>query len=117
LEFLSQIELLICPSREFDPFPTVLIEAALMGAPALASRVGGTSEIVVEGETGWLFDAERSDLAADRLGRLAADREATRVAGQNAHRRASEAFTSARMAREYRLAYQEILAPFVAETR
>jgi hypothetical protein len=27
-------------------------------------------------ETGWLFDAERSDLAADRLGKLAADRKA-----------------------------------------
>ena len=80
-----------------------------MRAPALASRVGGTPEIVVDGETGWLFDAERSDLAAARLGKLAADREATRVAGQNAHRRVSEAFTIARMAKEYLSAYQEIL--------
>jgi glycosyltransferase involved in cell wall biosynthesis len=109
LDFLNQIDLLICPSREFDPFPTVLLEAALMRAPALASRVGGTPEIVVDGETGWLFDAERSDLAADRLGKLAADREATRVAGQNAHRRVYEAFTIARMAKEYLSAYQEIL--------
>jgi len=42
-----------------------------MGKPTVLSRIGGAEEIVVDGETGFLFEAGAIDQLADRLRRLA----------------------------------------------
>lgn len=44
---------LLLPSRS-EGFPTVVGEAMACGTPVIASRVGGVSELVVDGRTGWL---------------------------------------------------------------
>ena len=46
---------LVLPSIE-DNCPMVVLEAQAAGVPVLASRVGGVPELVVDGETGILFD-------------------------------------------------------------
>jgi glycosyltransferase involved in cell wall biosynthesis len=47
---------LILNSRS-EGFPTVVGEAMACGTPVLSSRVGGVAELVVEGQTGWMFPA------------------------------------------------------------
>src|SRR5260370_13810237 len=37
-----------------DPCPTVAMEAMVVGKPVIATRSGGLSDIVVDGETGFL---------------------------------------------------------------
>jgi glycosyltransferase involved in cell wall biosynthesis len=44
----------LVPSIALDAFPTVALEAMAMGRPVIASRIGGLSDIVVDGETGLL---------------------------------------------------------------
>lgn len=45
----------IVPSIWPDPCPTVAMEAMSMGKPVIASRIGGLSDIVSDGETGFLL--------------------------------------------------------------
>lgn len=61
-EFLSQeiwpqVDLLINPSRVEESFGMVIIESYANGVPVIASDIGALSELVREGETGWLIRA------------------------------------------------------------
>lgn len=47
--------------------PTVLLEAALMGLPVVASRVGGIPETVLEGRSGLLVDLDDDVGTADAI--------------------------------------------------
>ena len=53
--WLNAYDLLVLPSR-IDGRPVVVMEAQAVGVPVLASRVGALPELVVDGETGWLFE-------------------------------------------------------------
>lgn len=46
--------LALAPSIWPDPCPTVAMEAMAMGKPVIASRIGGLSDIVIDGKTGFL---------------------------------------------------------------
>jgi glycosyltransferase involved in cell wall biosynthesis len=50
----------LVPSIWHDPCPTVAMEAMVMGKPVIASRIGGLSDIVVDGETGILVEPNNS---------------------------------------------------------
>lgn len=107
--FLRTLDVLVVPSSEFDPFPTVLLEAGQSGIPVLASRVGGVPEIVADGQTGWLFDANKAEPAAQMLGRMMASPEILQGAGQAARERVLREFSASKMVAEYRLLYSNLL--------
>src|SRR5258708_10498412 len=50
----SRCTIALTPSVWLDPCPTVAMEAMVMGKPVIATRSGGLSDIVVDGETGFL---------------------------------------------------------------
>lgn len=91
-------DVFVLPSTA-EAFGIAAIEAAAAGLPIVASRVGGLTDIVVDGRTGYLVDpldvvgltrhlrrlADDPGLRA-RLGRAARDHATTRFdAGRNAH--------------------------------
>jgi glycosyltransferase involved in cell wall biosynthesis len=107
-DFLRTLDLLVVPSSEFDPFPTVLLEAGLSGIPVLASRVGGVPEIVADGKTGWLFEADKISSVVQILSRLIAAPEILKSAGQAARERVLREFSASKMVAEYRLLYSNL---------
>ena len=58
--FLSSCDVYALVSG-LDCCPTTLLEASLVEAPILASRVGGIPELVVQGETGFCIDNDDSN--------------------------------------------------------
>jgi glycosyltransferase involved in cell wall biosynthesis len=63
--YMTDARFLVFPSRWYEPFGMALIEAAAAGVPAIATRIAGIPELVIDGKTGLLFDAdEPDDLAA-----------------------------------------------------
>jgi glycosyltransferase involved in cell wall biosynthesis len=55
--FYKSSDIFILPSRH-DSFPIVILEAMACGKPIVASNVGAISEIVINGENGFLFEPE-----------------------------------------------------------
>jgi glycosyltransferase involved in cell wall biosynthesis len=107
--FLRTLDLVVVPSSEFDPFPTVLLEAGRSAVPALASRVGGVPEIVADGQTGWLFEPDKVEPAVQILRRLMATPELLRRAAQAARERVLGEFSASKMVAEYRHLYSNLL--------
>lgn len=80
----AQHDLLAVPSR-FEVWPNVALEAMRAGLPVLATPVGGLTEIVEDGVTGWhTTDTSRAAIQ-DSLERLLANRDeldAVRASGE-----------------------------------
>lgn len=73
-ERLSKADLFVLASG-FEGFPLSILEAMRANLPVIASDVGGVSESVVEGTTGFLVPKGDKDALADRLRLLIADPE------------------------------------------
>ena len=108
LEFLGSLNCLLFTSTDFDPFPTVLLEAGLCGLPVVASQVGGVPEIIRNEENGWLFAAGDWPAAARLLAQLATAPARLRAAGAAARKRVESEFTVERMVADYRRIYAEL---------
>ncbi len=54
----SRIDLLVVPSLWEEPLTRVIAEAYAVGLPVAVSRIGGMPEIVDEGVTGYVFEAQ-----------------------------------------------------------
>ncbi|MEO8527474.1 MAG: glycosyltransferase [Pseudolysinimonas sp.] len=71
--FVRAADVGITPSDR-EAFGRVTLEYLALGKPVLATASGGSLEVVVDGETGFLVDPEDIDELAERLERLALDR-------------------------------------------
>lgn len=83
-EIFGEIDILVHLSTQFDPYPTVLLEAARAGVPAIASRLGGSPEIIRPEETGFLMDPRTPETGVTALQSLIEDRARREQMGRNA---------------------------------
>jgi len=74
---MSATDIFILPSLR-EGLPTVVIEAMSYGLPVVASDVGGTSELLLDGETGFLVIPANIDSLIEKLSVLMKD-ESLRV--------------------------------------
>ncbi len=94
-EIFDSMDICVVPSRSQDPCPTVAIETAHFGIPIVATRRGGLPELVQDGKTGYLVDAEAPGQLTEKLKLLI---ENTELRQQMA--REAKAFGSAHLTRE-----------------
>jgi glycosyltransferase involved in cell wall biosynthesis len=85
-----------------------LLEAMASGRPCVASRVGGISDVIRDGETGLLFSVGDSKGLAACILRLLDDRALMGRLGQSAGTFARERFSSAVMAEKVLEVYNEV---------
>jgi glycosyltransferase involved in cell wall biosynthesis len=103
-DVLRSSALVLLPSR-IEALPTVLIEAAACGIPAVASAVGGVPEVVDDGATGWLLDDAQPGGIATAVDKALADPAHLLATGHAARLRAEQRFDAAQWARSLRGIY------------
>jgi glycosyltransferase involved in cell wall biosynthesis len=94
-------------TSDSEGLPGVLIEAGLVGLPAVATDVGWVSEVVIDDVTGRLVPAGRADQVAAALDNVLAD--AGRM-GEAAHRHCIESFEMQRVVDRWERLLDGVLA-------
>jgi glycosyltransferase involved in cell wall biosynthesis len=77
----------IVPSECFENSPITVFESFAYGKPVVGASIGGVPELVVDGETGLLFEPGDAEALGDRIRALAADRRRATEMGRAARAR------------------------------
>jgi glycosyltransferase involved in cell wall biosynthesis len=93
-----------------EGMPNAVMEAMAAGLPVVATRVGGTEEVVEEGETGFLVEAGDLGALADRTGRLLDDEDLRRRLGHRGRSRIESGFPVEKMVAATAALYDEALS-------
>jgi glycosyltransferase involved in cell wall biosynthesis len=101
------------PSRGGDSMPAVLIEAGLMGLPAVSTPVEAIPEIVVAAVTGELVPVDDAGALADAIDAVVSRPRQARELGRAARAHCLERFSIGRVAD----AWDEIVAELLGERR
>ena len=107
-DYIGASDLLLLPSFR-EGFGMVLIEAAAMGVPAVASRIYGISCAVADGETGLLFEVGNAQAMAEAMERLLTDTSFRQKLGEAGIRRVREEFDQKIVIEHFRQFYNEQL--------
>ncbi len=111
--YLRAMDVFALTSRS-EGMPQALLEAAVVGVPAVAAAVGGVPEVIEHGRTGLLVPPGDEAALADGLHRLLADRAEARRLSAAAREKVESLYSVRRMAGDYHRDFQELLAQEVA---
>jgi len=91
-DLIRAMDVVVVATTTPEPAALMLMEAAAMERPVVATRTGGTVELIADGETGLLFPPGDATQLADRISRILTDRELGRTLGHNARARVEREF-------------------------
>jgi glycosyltransferase involved in cell wall biosynthesis len=97
---LPWADLFVLPSYT-EGLPNVVLEASAAAVPVVATAVGGTPEVVRDGESGYLVTPRDPDSLAERIGALLADENLRRRIGDAGRQFVKSRFTFTAQAEEY----------------
>jgi glycosyltransferase involved in cell wall biosynthesis len=81
---ISNSLMVIVPSILYENAPMAVLEAFSQGKPVLGSRLGGISELIKDGENGYLFQPGNPDDLLEKMSFLLKDRSKAFEMGQKA---------------------------------
>lgn len=106
-EVLVGADLFLLPS-ENESFGLAALEAMSCEVPVITSNAGGIPEVVVDGETGYMYDVGDVEGMAEGALRLLQDEELRSAMGVAARRRAVEEFSQDAVVQRYRAIYDRV---------
>lgn len=108
---LNAVDIFVLPSVWAEPCAAVVQQAMALDKPVIGTNIGGTPEMIAEGETGLLVPPGNPDALADALSRLASLSESERLAmGKRGRERVLARFSLAHMAQEVEALYHRLAA-------
>lgn len=107
-DLMQAIDVMALPSHR-EPFGLVYVEAALCGTPSIASRAGGTSEIIEHGQTGWLVPPKQPSTLAEAILESLEDRSRTQLMGTRGRELCLDRFGWPRYVQQLKSVYEQVL--------
>ncbi len=98
--YLPWADVVVLPSFT-EGLPNVALEASAAGVPVVATAVGGTPELVADGESGFLVPSGQPDVIAERVSRLLADEPLRKRLGTAGRERMRREFSFEAQAERY----------------
>jgi glycosyltransferase involved in cell wall biosynthesis len=93
-------------SMYLDPFPTMNLEAMAASRAVVGTCFGGTTEAVMDGETGYIVNPYDGACVSEHVQELLADHDLAQRLGKAGRERLLTEFTVARMAEQYERIYE-----------
>jgi glycosyltransferase involved in cell wall biosynthesis len=90
-----------------EGMPVSLIEAAMVGRPAVTTAAGSAGEVVLDGHTGFVVDTA-ADALSDATVRLLTDSELRQRMGEAAREHATRSFSRARLVADTAALYDDL---------
>jgi glycosyltransferase involved in cell wall biosynthesis len=84
--YIFNSRFVVCPSEWYENFPFSIIESFLFSKPVVGSKIGGIPELVIEGETGYLFEPGNVEDLRDKLLKLWNNENVIREMGAKARK-------------------------------
>ncbi|MEO6357905.1 MAG: glycosyltransferase family 4 protein [Ferruginibacter sp.] len=82
----------VCPSEWYENYPFSISETFLFSKPVVGSNIGGIPELVIDGQTGFLFEAGNQPQLREKLLLLWNDEDLVNKLGQQARKHSYDLF-------------------------
>lgn len=108
-KFWDAIDIAVVPSTEPEPFGMVAIEAMLAKKPVVAANHGGLTEIVINNETGYLFEPSNEQKLAEALSKLVEEENERIKFGKNGCERVHLHFSLEKHVKEFEAVFESLI--------
>lgn len=98
-----------------DNLPNVVLEAMACGTPSVAFDIGGVSDMVRAGQTGWLVDHYDADPMARTVDEALAEVSSGRTLRESCRAVAEDEYNLSKMSQEYVALFESMAAPGPSE--
>jgi glycosyltransferase involved in cell wall biosynthesis len=105
--YIPWLDVMVLPSYT-EGLPNVVLEACAAGVPVVATAVGGTPEVIEDGENGYLVSPGDARTLAGSILAVLDSEDMGRGMGETGRRRAREEFTFEAQALQYRRLFAEL---------
>jgi L-malate glycosyltransferase len=105
---LAEVAVCVHPSLS-EGLPNAVLESMAAGVPVVATRVGGSPELVRDGVTGFLVPPQDPAALAKAIDELLSEPDRARRLGQAGRRRVAEHFSLERMVKDTERLYESLL--------
>jgi glycosyltransferase involved in cell wall biosynthesis len=102
---LSLLDVFVLPSLS-EGLSMALLEAMAAGKPVVATKVGGNAELVIDGDTGFLIDAESPQSLSAKVVQVLRDKARATSMGERGRRRVHDKFSFHAMVDRYQSCYE-----------
>ena len=101
---LSATDIFVLPSL-WEGMPNAILEAMSFGIPVIATNVGGTPEIIKDGENGFLIPPENEYAIYEKIKYCLENQEKIKIIGLNAKKETENKFSIEKMVKKLEAAY------------
>lgn len=105
---IQSADICITPSLYCDPFPTVNLEAMACAKPVIGTCFGGTPEIVLDKQTGYIVNPNEMQVMAEKIIDLLKNPQKAKEFGEAGYSRVKERFSLERQVSEILTWYNKL---------